>query len=293
MEMEKAWKIIQNIESNFQESNKNSGAKKQSAVHIIFSMPREIFDKHAPIIAKYDNIVCNTYLIKVTSGQISFIPGFGITMGQWYRTCKLEDFQDNKKLEKFKISVWSGNKVDTIRQYLSQLNEILRVYIKNQLWCLHLAYSLIFEIYYGINIKTSPRSAYLKYLEVNFTRSKFNKSACRKNLQKPIQNDHELSKLFQEPHMLKFDKITDAKFDICAALNVIDGACVFSKELKCLARDVRKVRNDFAHNMDDKSWTGRDFEKSMKILEKFSILLIHDSLKGWNNCKNFCTICNI
>ena len=278
--MGKAWKIIQNIESDFFESKKNSEAKKQSVVNIIFSMPREVFDKHAFIIAKYDNIVCNSFLIEIIGGQISFIvpPPFQ-TMGQWYRSCKLEDFQDHKKLEKFKISVWSGNKVDTIRQYLSQLNGILRVYIKETLNHLHFAYSLIFEMYYGINIETSPRSACLKYLEVA---ERFNKSACHKNLQEPIQNEHELSKLFQEPHMVKFDKITDAKFDICAALNVIDGASVFSKELKCLARDVRIVRNDFAHNMDDKSWTGRYFEKSMEILEKFSILLIYDSLKGWN-----------
>ena len=279
--MEKAWKIIQNIESDFFESKKNSEAKKQSAVNIIFSMPREIFDNHALIIAKYDEIVCHTNLIKVTSGQSSFMPGKlpSQNMGQWYLTLKLGDFQDNKKLEKFKISVWSGNKLDTIRQYLSQLNVILRVYIKNKLWCLHIAYFVIVEKFYGMNIKTIPRSAYLKYLEVE---ERFNKSACRKNLQEPIQNEHELSKLFQKPHMVHFDKITDAKFDICAGLNVIDGACVFSKELKCLARDVRKVRNNFAHNMDDKSWTERDFEKGMEILEKFSFLLIYESLKEWN-----------
>ena len=73
--MGKAWKIIQNIESDFFESKKNSEAKKQSAVNIIFSMPREIFDNHALIIAKYDEIVCHTNLIKVTSGQSSFMPG--------------------------------------------------------------------------------------------------------------------------------------------------------------------------------------------------------------------------
>ena len=120
------------MESDSFESKKNTEAtKKQSVISITISMPKELFDKHAFIMAKYDNIICNTYLIEVIGGQSSFMPGKlpSQTMGQWYRTCKLEDFQDNKKLEKFKISVWSGNKVDTIRQYLSQLNAILRVYI--------------------------------------------------------------------------------------------------------------------------------------------------------------------
>ena len=80
-----------------------------------------------------------------------------------------------------------------------------------------------------------------------------------------VQNYHELAMLYLEPHMRRYDKMSD--FDSSAVLNLIIKASCFSASLKEDVRNVRnEVRNSLAHS-NEGIWNQDHFYKCFSYMK--------------------------
>ena len=75
-----------------------------------------------------------------------------------------------------------------------------------------------------------------------------------------ISSHHELAKLYLEPHIRKqITTITDPSFEASAVLNVIIFCSWFPKSQKELVKELRNVRNQWAH-CNFSEWTQLQYQ---------------------------------
>ena len=68
------------------------------------------------------------------------------------------------------------------------------------------------------------------------------------NVKHKISSHHELAKLYLQPYMRKqITTITDPSFEASAVLNVIINSSCFPKSQEQLVKELRNVRNQWAH----------------------------------------------
>ena len=74
-----------------------------------------------------------------------------------------------------------------------------------------------------------------------------------------IKDHNDLAKLYLQPRMVKFDKITDGSFDASSALLILSTASCFPLPLQDAARDVKDdIRNIWGH-CNNQDWTDHKF----------------------------------
>ena len=83
-----------------------------------------------------------------------------------------------------------------------------------------------------------------------------------------IKDHNDLAKLYLQPRMVKFDKISDGSFDASSALSILSTASCFQTTLQDAAREVKDdIRNIWSHcNTHD--WTDQKFLDCFDMFEK-------------------------
>ena len=83
-----------------------------------------------------------------------------------------------------------------------------------------------------------------------------------------IKDHNHLAKLYLEPRMVKFDKISDGSFDASSALSILSAASCFQTPLQDAARDVKDdIRNIWGH-CSNQDWTDQKFLDCFDMFEK-------------------------
>ena len=83
-----------------------------------------------------------------------------------------------------------------------------------------------------------------------------------------IKDHNDLAKLYLQPRMVKFDKISDGFFDASSALSILSAASCFQTPLQDAARDVKDdVRNIWGH-YNNQDWTDQKFLDCFDMFEK-------------------------
>ena len=82
-----------------------------------------------------------------------------------------------------------------------------------------------------------------------------------------IKDHNDLAKLYMQPRMVKFDKISDGSFDASSALSILSTASCFPLSLQDAAREVKDdVRNIWGH-CNNEDWTNQKFLNCFRLFE--------------------------
>ena len=83
-----------------------------------------------------------------------------------------------------------------------------------------------------------------------------------------IKDHNDLAKLYLQPRMVKFDKISDGSFDASSALSILSTASCFQTTLQDAAREVKDdIRNIWSH-CNNHDWTDQKFLDCFDMFEK-------------------------
>ena len=226
------------------------------------TLPKELYDKKTPLFGRFLSMFKNASL----NGSLLFMfmskkyqevisPNRFKINELYYKTRHSHDnFKNNreKKIEAFKISILTGNRIDAVRRYLEVLQALLKYYVSRNMSFVYCVLQYFFDI------DSMPARNTIRYFGFNCI-----SGASREN--EPISDYEDLSNLFRDKNAIR----DNLDFDLCAFLNILERTnYVFPRKLQLLSREVRKVRNEFAHNLNEDFWTDEKCEKSiMKIDE--------------------------
>ena len=217
-------------------------------VKLIFH--RELYEKNTSVFGKYDSFIKNA-----------------------------KGIDREEKLQAFKISVLTDNKQDAIKRYLEALQMILGSYV----------YLTMIKILDGVltdNLEIRDRDTF-DYFGFDINR-KIRQRRPISNLRdlilqrRPIINHEDLSSLFMKNYAIG----DNLDFDLCVYCNILERTnYVFSREIQLLVGEMRKVRNEWAHNLNEDFWSNEKFEKRIEQIHKLCQKISRESKQDFSGIK--------
>ena len=231
------------------------------------TMPKELFEKNTLVFEKYKSVLNNDIQFRFGSRILLHIHQWTdiSRRNRWHaNACSLiqkalttAEFAaisepNRDKIEVFKASILI-NKIDGVRRYFEALEMMLGYYVSRNMKMLYHVLQHLFKI------DSRPAQNTFRYFGFNCKSGAF-----RQN--KPISNYEDLSNLFREEYAIR----NNLNFDLCAYFSIIERTnYVFPRKLQLLSKEVRRLRNELAHNFGTDFWTDEKCDISIVKIDKF------------------------